>query len=673
MHVLLILALLFAAGIAQAAPTAHCTLRCAERVSGTCTVPAYVNVDCIGDGTTETTDNSVGGHVRPYHDLRWKIDYGDSACSSGQGTWPFGTPGISKNVDYDSPIGAHVYECAGTFTVTTTACDSAGVCDGTSTEDQITIEAENTGWSAANTRCQSNDGSAPVAGVGGCPAGVTDLADSPDYDAGLLTGAGKRTLFQCGDTFSASTNPTLTNALANGSLVSGYGSCSGNPASVTIDFAGALHEGTGTISGWRVRDMKYIGDSLDINNAWSSYSTLASNGLLLRVETTHMGHCPQYGVLSNSATTSELSAIVSSSCQADGCTSTFHWPWNEGSYKWGAFMGNHYDMDGIAANGFRGMGQEWTIFSHNKWTSSSVNGTTTASIQFRSSSNASTRDQQYLVWTDNEIYDNSDEVGRTLIFVSSGNLGLNGDHTRNHDYIIQRTRMGYGPDAGPRHVNFGIYVDGLMRATVRNNLIDFRGVDRDTAGFTCYAITSNTDDSDTIEMYNNTCINDQSGANTMTLCSGSATPNSICRNNLMWNVTDTTGNTAAGGTWTIESNNLAWNNTTNGCPFFGQADNCTLSAAGPSFDFAELKLRSSPPAGVKNSGFTFPDTSTAGQRPYVYLDAFLGCRGSATGGPDNTWDIGAHEYGADAASCLLGSISTSPILRGGVYRGATIR
>ena len=101
--------------------TADCTLDPAYRTGTTLTAPAYVAIECT---TTTHTDSDV----REFHDLRFHIDYNDDSCSSGSGAWTNSDSGALKNEDW-SPVGGHVYECAGTYTIVATVCDPTGDCD----------------------------------------------------------------------------------------------------------------------------------------------------------------------------------------------------------------------------------------------------------------------------------------------------------------------------------------------------------------------------------------------------------------------------------------------------------------------------------------------------------------------------------------------------------------
>ncbi len=132
---------------------------------------------------------------KPFHELDYTWGFGDGAS----GTWSQGArPGNSRNAA-KGPVSAHIFETPGTYTV------SLIVTDGTNTVRnqciQIAVQSPDQVFANANTVCVAA-GAAPVAGVGGCPAGATTVsnADFPNIvSTHLLTN--KRVLLKTGDTF----------------------------------------------------------------------------------------------------------------------------------------------------------------------------------------------------------------------------------------------------------------------------------------------------------------------------------------------------------------------------------------------------------------------------------------------------------------------------------------
>ena len=666
---LLILALLAIHGSAQSAPSASCTLRCAERRPGVCTAPAFVHVDCIGDGVNGTRDSD--SNVRPFLDLSYEIDYGDAACPSGQGTWANSAIGAAKNGD-PTPLGAHVYECPGTFTVVTKVTDAVG--NSSTTSDVVVVESENAGWPAASaTRCVAA-GSIPVAGVGGCPAGVTSLINSSDFDASIQTGTGKRTLFRCGDTFTAGSNPNLADAESNGSLIGGYGSCAGNPVNVNVTVDGVL---SGEVGGWRFRDLRMTYNGPRGNNAgiFVNYLTEVNRFLALRVETLNVGACGIQGKKDwFVAGWQELNAWVSYKCHQT-YQNAAGWPIVYGvSSRYGAFIDSHWLADDPAhvlgdpgntlteGAWMRIMGVNHFVFSHVRM--EAYDGAR-LTVQFRSKNYELGDSTRWVVMHDWKVFDDGPEGFRQ--FATCGHHSCVAGSALGEDSHVDLDLGYFLMDSfhimyGSHKTKIPYYVFKIEGAdtTIRNMVLDVRSTTVDDSAVFAAAEGANAYlglQADRLAVYNNTIIDSGTHGNNHAICDGagqippSSNPpiNMRCRNNLWYDATD--DDTSLVRSWSgsnVQSNNLHYNV----CPFVGRDGNCSLSAPSVSFDFNEYKLRASGGgiASVLNRGFTFPD---AGIKGFVQRDSFQGCRGGSTGGPDGIWDIGAHERGS--LNCDLSS------------------
>jgi hypothetical protein len=102
----------------------------------------------------------------PFHEIKYTWTFGDPANGAN---WAFGVrPGqLSKNTAYGGVAG-HVFETPGTYTVTLSAFDGRNTSSKTTT---ITVTDPNAVFSGTKTVCVAN-GSLPVAGANGCPAGA---------------------------------------------------------------------------------------------------------------------------------------------------------------------------------------------------------------------------------------------------------------------------------------------------------------------------------------------------------------------------------------------------------------------------------------------------------------------------------------------------------------------
>ena len=148
-------------------------------------------------------------------------DFGDT----GAGTWAIS--GLSKNAETDGAVVAHVFETAGSYTVSV-----SGLTIG------ITVDDPNTVFSGANTICVS-----PSANYTGAPGGATLQTSLPS------SYAGKRVLLHRGESF-GSISPLNTDS---GFQVGAYGT-GADPIVTSV--------GTGMVSGvsswtndWTIMDI----------------------------------------------------------------------------------------------------------------------------------------------------------------------------------------------------------------------------------------------------------------------------------------------------------------------------------------------------------------------------------------------------------------------------------
>lgn len=203
----LLLGLLLPTGTVRADPTAVFTPHRASTAPGdpapyaSNPAPLYVHFDatgsdCDGDG------RGVAGDPQDFLDCSYVWDFGDPLS----GTWA--TSGLSKNAAYGAVAG-HVYERAGTFTVTLTVTDSTGSAS-TSTRN-VVVDPADAIWPAHETECVSASGT-----FTGCPFSVAQGArhtTSSDWDAALsaaMSAGRRRVLFRSSETFHANGRTVLS-------------------------------------------------------------------------------------------------------------------------------------------------------------------------------------------------------------------------------------------------------------------------------------------------------------------------------------------------------------------------------------------------------------------------------------------------------------------------------
>lgn len=664
------LASVWLASFAQAGVTASCVIDPAYRTGTTLTAPAFVAIECTGSTHTDPD-------VRPFHDLRFFLSYNDSLCSSGTGTWANSDSDAPKNSDV-SPVGGHIYECAGTYQMTATVCDSVGDCD-TWTSTSFTVQDEDSGWPTTATKCVSTSGN-----FTGCPTGATQTT-STDYDTSLQTTAGTRTLFRCGETFVASTNVITSDASTNGSLIGSYGTqpCQ---ATIAVNYGGALHSPLAInglqVSGWRVRDVMYdhsnqTGSSDRVWNIWDGGAGGASekvNMMLLRIGVLGVWACPSIGNTGTTNTWNYRIAIVGISCIADEAGGNLYYLMPFPTFHDGIIVGNTWEgrRAASAEGAMRIYAMRYMLMAHNK-IKMAANGANLA-LQFRESQGSAGIPSNYVVFQDNRFEDDGTEyVASLALWRQCGGSCAPPNDADGRNFIIEGNRFTYGTTYARASSVDTVIVNEKNDVTIRNNIIDWRNFAGSGEDLLAIGTAFHGYSPSGVHIYNNTIIRAGSTTRHAYACRSPGGANSVCRNNLIYDVDDTDDNAfTVSGSFSLVGQNIHQN--TSSCSFYGASGSCELigtCASGLGVDFDCFKLRTSGGGvgSVKDAGFTFPETA-AGYADYVYRDAFGGCRGGSTGGPDGLWDIGAHER--DSTDCLAAQASPG-VFRGGILRGSTLR
>lgn len=195
----------------------------------------------------------------PFHELIHIWHYGDDDTA----TWQYGTlPGVSKKNLGEGAIGAHVFETPGTRTVRYTAAylSSGGVLSVSATQTiTITITNPDVVFAGTNTICLSN-GTVPVPGVNGVPAGAT-YASATTWAAvvGYCT-AGKRVLLKAGDTWTVPTTTNFDGGVAG--ILGKFGTGAAPVISITAANVAAIKPTTSTTEDWRFMDLECHANTL---------------------------------------------------------------------------------------------------------------------------------------------------------------------------------------------------------------------------------------------------------------------------------------------------------------------------------------------------------------------------------------------------------------------------
>lgn len=236
--------------------------RIADGSTGHCVAPCYIEANATATTSTVTAVNG------PFFDVEYRWNFGDTA---GGATWA--TTNNSKNTAR-GPIGAHVYETAGTYFLcgyatdgTSTTPTGVGCPTGYQLIALITVDDPNVTFVGSATWCIAATVT-PTAGSGNCPASASVLKQS-NFTSAILTALGSsgnvRILFNRGDTFTVPTTPALLNKAGPG-IIGAYGTgalpfISDTSGGSNTNGPLRLGNGNTTISDWRIQDLQFDGAS----------------------------------------------------------------------------------------------------------------------------------------------------------------------------------------------------------------------------------------------------------------------------------------------------------------------------------------------------------------------------------------------------------------------------
>jgi hypothetical protein len=251
-------------------------------VSNTGVAPFAVQFDATG--------TICVGVTNPFHDLHYSWHFGDDDVV----TWDYGTqPGASKKNRASGGIAAHVFETPGTKTVT---CTITNPITGDTVTRTVTVVVQDPDvvFAGANTIAIAN-GTLPVAGVGGVPAGATCL--NITTHAGIIAQmnlGSKRVLLKRGDVWPQTSSVQLS---ANGPGILGPYGVGAKPtftcSAASSTFTSSTPNGA---TDWRIMDIAFnatpmpSGAGRNYARFWSfgegTSATAGKFGLLLRCDHT---------------------------------------------------------------------------------------------------------------------------------------------------------------------------------------------------------------------------------------------------------------------------------------------------------------------------------------------------------------------------------------------------
>ena len=473
-----------------------------------CVAPCAVKFDAVG-----TT--SAGVTSKPFHEISYTWGFGDS----GAGSWSAwsGMGNSSKNVATGA-VAAHVFETAGTYTVT------LSLKDGTNTASAppitITVTDPDTVYATTATVCFYNS----TVGTG-CPTGATQTQSS-DFDAALAAciGTTKRCLFKKGDSFASSTTGTIN---ATGPFTIGAYGSGALPIVTSTDISGVLD--FTTASDVRVLDLDIRGNGatdtgLGIN--WASGTT--SHVLIKGVSITEIGKGMSVAAV-NTLTNGFFVENTVNNYYASGGNAFF------GSLLGGALMGNTFGP--VPAGG---SGEHVLRLQHGRKVAITNNLLTTPNstkhnLTIRAAAYVGdpADDSQYIYTSDNKY------IGS--INAQMVTLAPSADSTNERIYDIVMEREWFVSGASTTTV----INDLATRSTVRNSVFDMSA-----AAATAISVdgqnTGGAPNPDGNSFYNNTFYSSLTTASTYGISLGGTinpVSNTTLKNNLCYTPNVTTNHT----------------------------------------------------------------------------------------------------------------------------------
>ena len=200
------------------------------------------------------------GTTRPFHEIEYDWNFGDN----DESVWNYGShvgdgTATEKKNRAKGPVAAHVFEFAGTYTVTLSLFDGT---DTTTATQVITVTDPLTVFSGTNTICIAAT-VVPVANSDGCPSGAA-VAQQSDWATIVSTyvATGKRILLRHDNTFTTATAPSIT--VTGPGTIGMYGSGAKPILQATADIDGGLiqlsSQSTPGIGDWRFMDLEFDSD-----------------------------------------------------------------------------------------------------------------------------------------------------------------------------------------------------------------------------------------------------------------------------------------------------------------------------------------------------------------------------------------------------------------------------
>lgn len=206
----------------------------------------------------DATETTVAGSDRPFHDLDYSWNFGDTSNEKWAGLQSY------KNRD-KGPLAAHVFVNPGTYTVKLTVKDGNGQV--ITEQVSISVHDPDIVYSGNRTVCISDSAANDFSG---CPADASRVATDNIIDMRAHVATNKRILLRRGSAWSTSEGAYYTD-IAGPVTIGSYGNCSNPDARGICQNAPRIHVtgnsqgpslfSMGKISDWRIQDLYISGEA----------------------------------------------------------------------------------------------------------------------------------------------------------------------------------------------------------------------------------------------------------------------------------------------------------------------------------------------------------------------------------------------------------------------------
>jgi PKD repeat protein len=433
----------------------------------------------------------ISANASDYHNLDYTWDFGDQSS----GIWS--TTSNPKN-ESKGAVAAHVYETAGTYTISLVVRDSSGIVG--SNTFSVEVEDPDLFYAGERTVCVSSSGNFNGAPDGSLQLTISDLATVTSYAT-----AGRRILFSRGDSWTTgaltwpnNSGPVTIGAYGEISYINEYGLAENAPR-ITVTEGSFLP--LSNKQNWRIMDIHLIDTTQQFGSIGGDIAVQHILQLRLEVEGFNVGLGWSHWNDPDGDIQGDEMAVVS--CFAYGSGTNIAYVGGERL----VLLGNTF-TDASLSHVLRVWQAYLGVISNNVISGSSTESSTgrlALKMHGPSQEEISADDWSHLRERTQFSIVSDNIIGASRPYVVSIAPQDNGSDERVSHIIFERNEYHYDygtPSTESVALDTVIYADG-RDLTFRNNLFDATGEGR---YFTCIRVAPNdlTPTSRGIRIYNNT-------------------------------------------------------------------------------------------------------------------------------------------------------------------------